>query len=149
MRRCSCSIHWRACGALQQVVERFRRGYASNSHPPVYGSAVSARRVGAQVEVAAGQQQRVREDDFADRTPSTVSTAVGRCWPLLPDVADAVDLAQRAAEERVDAGVADAVVGDVQPHVVGGVAQPARQRDAVHVVGGQRRGGPWQRYSSQ
>src|ERR1035441_9606808 len=54
----------------------------------------------------------------------------------LPHVADAFGLAQGAAEKGVDAGVTDAVFTDIEPHVVGGVAEPRGQGNAIHVVGG-------------
>ena len=112
-------------GALQQVFGSFRRGHAFEEPSAGVGFGCQARGVGAQVEIAIGQQEGVGENDFVIHAADG-DDGGGAVLPALPDVADAFGLAQRAAEKGVDAGVTDAVLADIEPHVVGGVAGASR-----------------------
>ncbi len=65
-------------------------------------------------------------------TPPTVSTTAGRTSPLTVRKREALDRADQPHQESVDTEVAQAVVARVEPHVVVGVVEPARNRHAVH-----------------
>ena len=77
-------------GALEQVLRWspvWRR--LRTASLPVYGSEVKRRRVGAQVEVAAGQQERVGEHDVVIHAVDRDHRR-GAMLPALPDETDAL-----------------------------------------------------------
>src|ERR1035438_3150372 len=122
-------------GALEQIASSFRRGHALEEPSAAVGFGGEACRVGAQVEVATGQKKRVGESDLVIHAVDG-DHGGGAVLAALPDVADAFGLAEGAAEKGVDTGVTDAVFTDIEPHVVGRVAEPCGKGDTVHIVGG-------------
>ena len=97
------------------------------------------RRVGAKVEVSRSALQRVREDHLEVH-------AVDREHRDRPverpggDEADLLDVPDDVGKEPVNANVAMAVLGHVQPHVVRCVREMARNPDPVHGERTRRRG---------
>ena len=98
------------------------------------GVAGEAGRVGPERAVHAGDEDGVREGD-GDVDLADGQDGGGPLEPLRRHELDPVDPAERPGEEGVDADVADAVGGDREPGVARREPEPARDGDAVGVVG--------------
>src|ERR1035441_6970381 len=95
-------------------------------------------RIGAQVEIAISKLQWKWQRDF--EVDPRYGDHRGRTMvAVLPHEADAFHFSQRAAQEGIDADVANAVFIDVHPHMVGRVTEFLGHRQAIHGFGRRQR----------
>jgi hypothetical protein len=102
------------------------------------GIGCDLRRVSAEVDVDGGDAHGVREREM-EVVDAGAEDDGGVMDSARSEKGDAVDDAEGAGEEGIDADVVDAVIGSIEPHVIGRVVEPVW--DGHTVDHGHGRGG--------